>query len=162
MKAEFIEWMLPSHILQLQLLSRHLWMLWDSVIQTFYPVSSQERRTPQGTLDRREMWEAAITSLLSLPYLFIYLFIFVFLPFLGPLQRHIGSQARGLIGAAAAGLRQSHSNAGSSTHWVRPGMEPATSRFLVRFANHWATMGTLDPLHFQERSEVCTYLKSTI
>ena len=53
-----------------------------------------------------------------------------------------GSQARGWIGAVAAGLRQSHSNsgskpasathttahgnAGSLTHWARPGMEPTT------------------------------------
>jgi len=58
-----------------------------------------------------------------------------------------GSQARGLIGAVAAGLCQSHSNArsnplsanyttaygnaGSLTHWARPGIEPATSWFLV-------------------------------
>ena len=49
-------------------------------------------------------------------YLFvnIYLFIFVFLPFLGPLPlAHGSSQARGLIRAVAAGLRQSHRNAGS-------------------------------------------------
>ena len=34
-----------------------------------------------------------------------------FLPFLGPLPRHL--EARGQIGATAAGLRRSHSNAGS-------------------------------------------------
>ena len=33
-------------------------------------------------------------------------------------------------------------NAGSLTHWARPGNEPATSWFPVGFANHWATMGT--------------------
>ena len=44
-------------------------------------------------------------------------FFFVFLPFLGPLTRHMGgSQARGLIRDIAAGLRQSHSNAGSEPH----------------------------------------------
>ena len=61
---------------------------------------------------------------------------------------HGGSQARGRIGAAAASLHHSHShtgsqlrlppfgtahgNAGSLTHWVRPGMEPASSWILVR------------------------------
>ena len=44
-------------------------------------------------------------------------FFCLFLPFLGPIPRHIGgSQARGLIGAVATGLRQSHSNAGSEPH----------------------------------------------
>ena len=55
-----------------------------------------------------------------------------------------GSQARGLIRAVASSLRQSHSNARSNlhhsslqcqilNHWVRPGIEPATSWFLVGF-----------------------------
>ena len=63
-----------------------------------------------------------------------------------------GSQARGPIGAVAASLRHSHSsarsklhlqlwvtyttahdNAGSLTHWERPGIEPATLWYLVRF-----------------------------
>ena len=45
----------------------------------------------------------------SLPF-----FFFVFLPFLGPLPAaYGGSQARGLIGAVAISLHQSHSNAGS-------------------------------------------------
>ena len=35
-----------------------------------------------------------------------------------------------------------HGNTGSLTHWTRPGIEPATSWFLVKFINHWATMGT--------------------
>ena len=57
----------------------------------------------------------------------------------------------GLIGATAAGLCHSHSSArswtvsvtcttahgkaGSSTHWVRPGVQPATSWFLVGFVS---------------------------
>ena len=69
-----------------------------------------------------------------------------------------GSQSRGTIRAVATGLHQSHSNVGSKpclqptptahgnarslTHWVRPGIKPATSWFLVGFANHCATMGT--------------------
>ena len=44
----------------------------------------------------------------------------VCLPFLGPLPAaHGGSQARGLIRDVGAGLRQSHSNAGSEPH-LRP------------------------------------------
>ena len=46
-----------------------------------------------------------------------------------------GSQARGLIGAVAAGLHHSHSNARSLTHRVGPGIEPATSWFLVGFVS---------------------------
>ena len=39
-----------------------------------------------------------------------------------------------------------HSNAGSLTHWARPGIEPTTTWFLVRFINHWATMDFLNVL----------------
>ena len=35
-----------------------------------------------------------------------------------------------------------HGNAGSLTHWARPGIKPATSWFLVRFINHCTMMGT--------------------
>ena len=35
-----------------------------------------------------------------------------------------------------------HSNASSLAHWARPGIETATSWFLVGFVNHWATSGT--------------------
>ena len=57
-----------------------------------------------------------------------------------------GSQVRGGIGAIAAHLHQSHSNARSNTGyltpWARPWIEPATSWFLVGLVNHWATTGT--------------------
>ena len=47
-------------------------------------------------------------------YLFIYLFIFVFFAFSWAAPTaYGGSQARGLIGAVATDLCQSHSNAGS-------------------------------------------------
>ena len=74
-----------------------------------------------------------------------------------------GSQARGPIWATPVGLQHSHSNAGSEphlwtyttahsnagslTHWARPGIQPATSWFPVRFVNRWATMG-IPGLHF--------------
>ena len=57
-----------------------------------------------------------------------------------------GSQARGQIGASAASLHHSHSNAGSELHLqpnntARPGIEPASLWILVRFVNYWATKG---------------------
>ena len=75
-------------------------------------------------------------------------FFFFFLCFLGLPTAYEGSQARVQIGAVAAGLCHSHSNAGSEpplqltpllhnagslTHWVRPGIEPMSSWILVRF-----------------------------
>ena len=48
-----------------------------------------------------------------------YFFFFVFFPFLGPLLTYRGSQARGLTGAVATGLCQSHSNLSSKPH-LRP------------------------------------------
>ena len=45
---------------------------------------------------------------------FLFVCFFIFLPFLGPLPAAYGGfQARGLIGAVATSLRQSHSNARS-------------------------------------------------
>ena len=71
---------------------------------------------------------------------------------------HGGSQARGShqsyshwstpgpqqhqFQAASASYTTAHGNAGSLIHWARPRIEPTTSWFLVRFVNHWATMGT--------------------
>ena len=46
------------------------------------------------------------------------------------------------IWVASATYTTAHGSAGSLTHWSRPGIEPATSWFLVGFVNHWATMGT--------------------
>ena len=80
-----------------------------------------------------------------------YFLLFIYLLFMAAPMAYGGSQARGWIGATAAGLRHSHShtwskpsvtytkahgNAGSLTHWARPGIEPgATSWFLVRFVS---------------------------
>ena len=47
-------------------------------------------------------------------------------------------QQRG-IWAASATYTTALGNAGSLTHWARPWTVPATSWFLVRFVNHWAT-----------------------
>ena len=45
------------------------------------------------------------------------------------------SQARGRIGAIAAGVYHSHSNARSPTHWATPRIEPAFSWMLVKFVS---------------------------
>ena len=85
----------------------------------------------------------------SLPSAFFFLsplFLFFF-----PMA-YRGSQVRGLSGAVATGLHHSHNNARleprlwptyttahgnarSLTHWARPGIEPATSRFPVGFVS---------------------------
>ena len=44
--------------------------------------------------------------------------------------------------ATSATCTTAHSNTGSLTHWARPGIEPASSWFLVDFVNLWATKGT--------------------
>ena len=46
-----------------------------------------------------------------------------------------GSQANGRIWAIAVALRHNHSNTRSLTHWVRPGIKPASSWILVRFVS---------------------------
>ena len=81
------------------------------------------------------------------------------------------SRARGWIGAATASLGHSHSNriwavsstytsvsgnAGSLTHWARPGIEPASSWILVGFLTHWATVGTLDSFACEYSYSPCT------
>ena len=46
------------------------------------------------------------------------------------------------IRATSATYTSAHSNARSLTHWVRPGIKPASSWIPVRSATHWATSGT--------------------
>ena len=52
--------------------------------------------------------------------------------FLGPLR----------IRATSATYTTAQSYAGSLTHWVRPGIEPASSWILLGFVNRWAMKGT--------------------
>ena len=68
-------------------------------------------------------------------FFFFFFFSFVFCLFRATPTAYGVSQARGLIRATAAGLHQSHSNARSLTHGVRPGVEPKTSWFLVWFVS---------------------------
>ena len=46
------------------------------------------------------------------------------------------------IWALSATYSRAHSNTGSLTHWVRRGIEPASSCMLVGFITHWAMTGT--------------------
>ena len=62
--------------------------------------------------------------------------------FRAALMAYGGSQARGWIRAAAAGLHNSCSNTRSLTHWAKPEIEPTFSWILVGFVKHWATKGT--------------------
>ena len=83
--------------------------------------------------------------------------VFFFFPRAAPMT-YGGSQARGLIRTVATGLgpepqqhriqatsmthTTAHNSTGSLTHWARPGIEPATTRFLVGFVNHCAMTKT--------------------
>ena len=57
-------------------------------------------------------------------------FIFIYFLFRATLAAYGSSQARAQIGAAAASLHHSHSNAGSLTHRARPGIKPTSSQIL--------------------------------
>ena len=63
-----------------------------------------------------------------------------------PEPQHLG------IRAMSATYTIAHDNARSLTHWVRPGIKPATSWFLVEFVNHWARTGTPPMLYFRVRN----------
>ena len=52
------------------------------------------------------------------------------------------------IQAAFAIYTTAHGNSGSFTHWVRPGIEPASSWMLVRSINHRTMTGTPYYLYF--------------
>ena len=84
---------------------------------------------------------------------------FFFWSFLGPLGRHMEVPRLGVenwscsrwptpqpqqrrIRAASATYTTAHSNAGSFTHRVRPGIEPVSPWMLAGFINHGAWMGT--------------------
>ena len=108
-------------------------------------------------------WQSRILNLLChkrtlVPYFFFFSFLFFF--FLGP-YLHKSSQSRGQNKAIATMPRPqqhqtwaasatfttahntaAHGNGGSLTHWVRPGIEPASSWILIRLVTLWATKGT--------------------
>ena len=83
------------------------------------------------------------TNICFLRYLFIY---FVFGPFRATPAAYGGFQARGQIGAVAAGLHHSHSSARSLTHWASPGTRNLMVPSQIRF--YCATMGTPFNIYF--------------
>ena len=101
-------------------------------------------------LSEAQDWICLLMDVMLGFFVCLFWFGFVFCLFGTTPTAYGGSQARGPIGAVAAGLCQSHSNARSEpcltyttvhgnarslTHWMRPGIEPATSWFLVRFVS---------------------------
>ena len=97
------------------------------------------------------------------------LFYFYFFLFWASPTAHGGSQARGWIGATAAGLHHSHNsgseprlqhttahgNTGSLTHWARPGIEPTTPWFPVRFLS---SVPQWELLNFYSNNKISYYL----
>ena len=62
-------------------------------------------------------------------YMYVCMCVFLSLcPFRAAPAAYGGSQVRDPIGAVAASPHHSHSNAGSLTHWARPGTEPQRHR----------------------------------
>ena len=108
-------------------------------------------------------------------YLFIFfLFFFFFCFFRAAPSAYGGSQARGLssricscwpqpqqrgIRAASSTHTTAHRNAGSLTHWVKPGIEPATSLFLVRFVS---TMPWQELLSLYYQSRIARHSEPTL
>ena len=73
-----------------------------------------------------------LVRLANFDELHFYFFFFFFFFFLRAAPMAYGSsQARDWIRAMAAGLFHSHSNAGSLTNWVGPGIEPTSSWLLI-------------------------------
>ena len=75
-------------------------------------------------------------------FYFIYLFFGLFV-FLGPHPWHMEVPKLEVHSKLSLPTyTTAHSNAGSLTHWARPGIEPTSSWMLVGFVNCWATVGT--------------------
>ena len=111
----------------------------------------------QKNKTRENIW--AIRELSHHCYCYYYCFLFfVFFYFLGLYLQHMEVRKLGSNWSYSSGLMPqpqqlriqaepvtyttAHGNTRSLTHWARPGIEPATSWFLVRFVNHWTMMGT--------------------
>ena len=104
---------------------------------------------------------------------FCFVLFLDFLPFLGPLLWHWRFPGQGLnqscscwpapqpqqhgFRAVSATCTTAHGNPRSLT----PGMEPATSWFLVGFVNHWATRGTPHKAFKRQKKDKKTQYKSS-
>ena len=80
-----------------------------------------------------------------------FLYFFVFCLFRATTMPYGGFQDRGLIGAMAISLCQSHSNTGSKPH-LRPTLQLTAGTYVLMDANQirfcWATTGTPRPLFY--------------
>ena len=100
-----------------------------------WPSPSSYHQMQSSCHGSEERWKPSASSEFFLSFLFLFFFFFFLVFFRAVPAACGGSPARGPFGAAAAGLHHSHSNTGSLIHWVRPGIEPASSWILVRFIN---------------------------
>ena len=107
-----------------------------SVLSTSFSSRSSSRNgVPASDLPFWEYWgDCAFITCCQVFQVFLFFFFFVFVFRAAP-AAYGGSQARGPVGAVDASLHHSHSNAGSLTHRVRPGVESSSSRILVRFVS---------------------------
>ena len=100
------------------------WLPWKRVLWLVFSCTLQ----PSSVSAIQEVLHKCLYK--KLFNLFIYLCILLFR---AARAAYGNSQARGRIGAAAAPLHHSHSNAGFLTHWARPGIELESSGIPVGF-----------------------------
>ena len=98
---------------------------------SYFMDGASRKKYPKGLFSGDIMKKRLINT--SFFFFFFFFFFLVFLSFRAAAVAYGSSQARGLIRAVTASLH--HSNAGSLTHWVRLGIEPANSQFLVGFVS---------------------------
>ena len=120
----FVNNWIKQHV-HLNFSSRFLW--WFS--KKIFPTLSHEVLI-QHTM-RKSHWKVSCVKM-ACHFSSLFFSLFRATPMLNE-----SSQARGQIRATSA----SYSNAGSLTHWVRPGIEPVSSWILVGFLYHWTMTG---------------------
>ena len=144
------------------------WRQWQGIRwgQLPYLLQSLDSPTPTPPTQRKLRFIPADKFFL-LPKRAFLLWLFFFLIFfclLGPHLQHMGVPRLGVkselqllayatatttrVQAVSASYTTVHSKVRSLTHWVRPGIKPASSRILVRIVNHWAMKGTPSSLTF--------------
>jgi len=120
--------------------SGSLWLRKNSVSEqhllkkTHGRSAAQSQRWQRKKIKRRNHYENLWRALF---------FFFFFLSFLGPRLRHLEIPRLGVKSELQLlTYTTAHGNAGSLTHWARPGIEPATLCMLVKICFRWATTGT--------------------
>ena len=113
----------PSRFLQISLRSALCCFLFSSSEQRLWGPRDHSHTQVRG---------CTVTLLLKEKWI---LFFLVFCVFKAAPEAYGGSQARGWMVLQLPAYTTAHGNAGSLTYRVRPGIEPATSRFLVGFVS---------------------------